>query len=82
LLKRLTPDQPAAVLCLSYPLSLFRGWERARVRVLLFILSDELVGHGRRPVIDRHAIPVVGHIQDKVLAHDPEADETNVSGRL
>jgi len=43
------------------------------------MLWDEFVGHGSGAVVDRDPIPVVGHVEDEVLSHDPESDKADIA---
>ncbi len=42
--------------------------------------ADELIGGTGGAVVDRHGEAVVGHVENEVLAHDGQADESDVVG--
>jgi uncharacterized protein (DUF302 family) len=42
-------------------------------------VADELIDLGNRSIEYGHAIPVVVHVQDQVLAHDGQADQPDVT---
>ncbi len=57
---------------------LLDGMRADDLRALGFVL-EELVDLGDGSIEDGHAVAVVVHVQDQILAHDSEADQSDVA---
>ena len=41
-------------------------------------LTNEFVGGGRRPIVDCDREAIVGHVQNQILAHHGQTNQTNI----
>ena len=49
----------------------FVGW-------FIFQATHEFISRGGGPIVNPHGEAVIGHVQDKVLAHDGQTDQTDI----
>ena len=63
---------------LEQPAEFFDGMRADDIGAFRFIV-EEVVDFGDGPVEDGHVVAVVIHIEDQILAHDGEADQSDIT---